>query len=283
MMGGKPGIGKDLLLSAVREAVGVWNFVDISPATLMEPFSPFVKAVILRVNEAHDLGEVDRVNRFALYERTKIYAAAPPEVLRCHEKHMRPYYVPNVLGLLITSNHKADGIYLIADDRRHYVAWSKRAENELKDDVRQSLWNWLKFENGFAHVTALLQQHDLSKFDAYAPPPKTAAFHEIVAASTAPEDNDLKDAIEAIDSPDALILLDLITSEAGAKLEWLLEHKARRAMPFRFERCDYVVCHNPNTTDGRWKIKQKNYTVYVKANLTPKQQHEAVQRRRDQG
>ena len=51
--------------------------------------------MILRVNEARDLGEF---NRFSFYDHTKIYAAAPPEVLRVNEKHLREHYVFNCLG-----------------------------------------------------------------------------------------------------------------------------------------------------------------------------------------
>ena len=50
---------------------------------------------------------------------------APPDVLRVNEKHLKEYYVLNCLGLIITTNHQTDGLYLPADDRRHYVAWSK--------------------------------------------------------------------------------------------------------------------------------------------------------------
>ena len=35
-------------------------------------------------------------------ERVKLYSANPPDVLRVDEKHLREYYVFNVLGLLIT-------------------------------------------------------------------------------------------------------------------------------------------------------------------------------------
>ena len=34
------------------------------------------------------------------------------------------YSIPNVTGVVITTNHKTDGIYLPADDRRHFVAWT---------------------------------------------------------------------------------------------------------------------------------------------------------------
>ena len=132
MLGGAMGIGKDTLLEPVKMAVGPWNFHEISPAHLLGRFNGFAKSVILRVNEARDLGEF---NRFGFYDHTKIYTAAPPDVLRVDEKHLREHYVFNCLGFLITTNHKTDGIYLPADDRRHYVAWS----NLTKDDFSARL------------------------------------------------------------------------------------------------------------------------------------------------
>jgi hypothetical protein len=83
VLGGAQGIGKDTLLEPIKYAVGPWNFQDISPTHLLGRFNGFVKSVILRVNEARDLGEVDR---FSFYDRTKIYTAAPPDVLRVDER-----------------------------------------------------------------------------------------------------------------------------------------------------------------------------------------------------
>jgi hypothetical protein len=67
-------------------------------------FNGFVKSVILRVSEARDLGDVDR---FAFYDHTKVYTAAPPDVLRVDEKYLREHYVLNCTGMIITTNHKA--------------------------------------------------------------------------------------------------------------------------------------------------------------------------------
>ena len=83
------------------------------------------------MNEGRDLGETERVNRFTFYDHTKIYTAAPPDVLRVDEKHLREYYVFNVLGFLLTTNYKTDGIYLPPDDRRHYVAWSNLKKEDF--------------------------------------------------------------------------------------------------------------------------------------------------------
>ena len=128
VLGGSQGIGKDTLLEPVKYAVGPWNVAEISPTALLGRFNGFLKSVILRVSEAHDLGEF---NRFALYERLKAYTAAPPDGLRIDEKNLREYTIPNCCGVVITSNHQ-DALFLPADDRRHYVAWSELTKDELR-------------------------------------------------------------------------------------------------------------------------------------------------------
>ena len=56
---------------------------------------------------------------------------SPPDVLRVDEKFVAAYYVPNIVGLVITTNHENDGIYLPSDDRRFYVAWSNSTKEEF--------------------------------------------------------------------------------------------------------------------------------------------------------
>lgn len=81
---------------------------------------------------ARDLGESDR---FKLYEGSKTLLATPPKVIRVNEKHVPEFNVPNVVGVVITTNHRTSGLYLPADDRRHYVAWSETTRVAF-DDVR---------------------------------------------------------------------------------------------------------------------------------------------------
>ena len=58
-------------------------------------------------------------------------------MLRVDEKNLREHSVFNVCGVVMTTNHKTDGIYLPADDRRHFVAWSEKT----KDDFTEAYWN----------------------------------------------------------------------------------------------------------------------------------------------
>ena len=66
----RKGIGKDTLLEPVKYAVGPWNFHEVSPQHMLGRFNGFLRSVILRVNEARDLGDV---NRFQFYDHMKTY------------------------------------------------------------------------------------------------------------------------------------------------------------------------------------------------------------------
>ena len=153
VLGGGQGIGKDTLIEPVKHAVGPWNVSEVSPQHMLGRFNGFLKSVILRVNEARDLGDV---NRFQFYDHMKAYIASPPDVLRVDEKNLREYSVPNCCGVVITTNHKADGIYLPADDRRHYVAWSESDEGRFSPKPIGQPCGAGTHEGGDRHVAAYL-------------------------------------------------------------------------------------------------------------------------------
>ncbi len=267
VLGGAPGIGKDTILEPVKQAIGPWNFADVSPKQVLGRFNGFLKSVILRVNEARDLGEFDR---YTFFDHMKAYLAAPPDVLRVDEKNLREYYVFNLCGVVITSNHKTDGIYLPADDRRHMVAWSNLTKDDFAVDYWRELYRWYA-SGGNEHVAAYLAGLDIASFDPKAPPPKTQAFWEIANANRAPEDAELADVLDDLGRPD-VVTVDQVSNRAAllqpAFAEWLRDRKNRRNIPHRFEDCGYVAVSNPNDTEGRWKIEGTRHTIYGKATLT---------------
>ena len=268
LLGGAPGIGKDTLLAPLRFAVGAGNFKDISPDDLAAPFNPHVKAVVDRISEAHDLGDSAHFSKFAFYERMKILAAAPPEVLRCNDKFIPAIYIPNVVGPAITTNHKLDAYYLPPDDRRHLVAWSDQKKEEFGEAYFQRLWDYLRSQGGMGHVAAFLMARDLSKFNPHAPPRRTEAFWAIVNAARAPEDTELEAALDELGRPDICSILTIAATKAGAAMEWLFEQKSRRAMSHRMVRCGYTPCRNPNSERGSWKIGGKLWTLYARDDLS---------------
>ncbi|MGO9267669.1 MAG: primase-helicase family protein [Candidatus Binataceae bacterium] len=268
VLGGLQGIGKDTLLEPVKYAVGPWNFGEVSPIQLLGRFNGFVKSVILRVNEARDLGDVDR---FAFYDHMKAYTAAPPDVLRCDEKNLREHQVLNVCGVIITSNHKSDGIYLPSDDRRHYVAWSSLSKESFAADYWQTLYGWYE-EGGLRDVAAYLKTLDLSGFDPKAPPPKTAAFHEIVDANRSPEDAELADVIDILGDPQALTLAMLVQKADDSFREWLQDRRNNRQIPHRLESVGYVRVRNEAAESGLFVIMGKRQAVYAHKLLSVRDQ-----------
>ncbi|MGC2779989.1 MAG: DUF5906 domain-containing protein [Bradyrhizobium sp.] len=274
VLGGAQGIGKDTLLEPAKHAVGPWNFMETSPQQVAGRFNSFVKSVILRINEARDLGDSDR---FKFYDHMKAYTAAPPDVLRVDEKNLREHSVPNVTGVVITSNYKSDGIYLPADDRRHYVAWSEMTKERFSESYWQEIWRWYH-NGGIGDVAAYLQQMDIGRFDPKAPPPKTDAFWQIVDANRAAEDAELSDALDDLGRPDATTLDRIALRAAPETAIWLRDKKNRRVIPARLDRCGYVAVRNRDAGDGLWHIGGKRQAVYAKSSLSSRDQIAAARR-----
>jgi hypothetical protein len=274
VLGGLQGIGKDTLLEPVKHAVGPWNVQEVSPTHLLGRFNGFVRSVILRVSEARDLGDVDR---YAFYDHMKVYTAAPPDVLRCDEKNIREYNVLNVCGVIVTTNHKTDGIYLPAGDRRHFVAWSDLTKDDFTPAYWSDLYAWYA-DGGHAHVAAYLAELDLSGFDAKAPPPKTSAFWDIVDANRAPEDAELADALDRLANPDAVALREVAERADGAFGDWLRDRKNSRQIPHRMEAAGYVPVRNDAAKSGLWVVGGKRQVVYARAELSVRDRIAAVSR-----
>lgn len=274
VLGGEQGIGKDTLLEPVKYAVGPWNFQEASPIQVLGRFNGFLKAVVLRISEARDLGDFDR---FQFYDHMKVYTAAPPDVLRVDEKYLREYPIANCCGVVITTNHKTDGIYLPADDRRHYVAWSDLTKDDerFQDGYWKDLWGWYE-EGSVRHVTAYLLERDLNDFDAKAPPPKTAAFWEIADANRPPEEPELADALDVLKNPDAVTLEMLRDASRGDFSDWICDRKNRRIIPHRLEKSGYVPVRNPDATDGLWKNQSGRQVAYAKVAMTLSERIAAV-------
>jgi hypothetical protein len=275
LLGGAQGIGKDTLCAPLKYAVGQWNFIEVSPKHVSGRFNGYAKSVILRVSEARDLGEV---NRFDFYEQMKTLTASPPEVLRVDEKHLREYDVFNVCGVIITTNYKTNGIYLPADDRRHFVAWSAVSKETLSEAYWAEMWAWYE-AGGYGHVAAYLRTLDISDFNPKAPPRKTEAFWEIVNASRAPEDAELADAIDHLDGPN-VVTIDMIAAAADTETAlWIRDRKNRRIIPHRLETCGYEPVRNDDAkSDGLWKINDKRQSVYARRELSAKDRLAAARR-----
>jgi hypothetical protein len=182
--------------------------------------------------------------------------------------------VPNVAGVICTTNHRFDGVYLPADDRRNYVAWSESRKEDFADGFWPILWHWYG-AGGLADVVAYLTEYDLSQFDPKAPPKKTEAFWKVVGVGAAPENAEFADVLDTLGAregakdaddnpcgPTVVTLVMVRAATSGSLFEWLDDRKNRRVIPHRFEACGYTLVRNPDAADGLWKIGGKRQAVY---------------------
>ena len=285
ILSGAPGIGKDTILEPLRLGVGAWNFKEVSPQDIMGPHNDYMRCVVLRISEVRDLGEV---NRYAFYEHMKSILATPPDVMRVNAKYIPQHYVVNVAGVILTTNHRFDGIYLPPDDRRHYVAGTDIKSMDFVNGFWPSFWDWYK-TGGLADVVAYLSEYDLSKFDPKAPPRKTDAFWQIAGIGAAPEEAELADVLDALGArenardaegkprgPTVTTLAKVLVEAKGGLYEWLSDRKNRRVIPHRFEACGYTPVRNYDAKDGLWVIGGKRQAVYGRLDVPLSERIEAA-------
>jgi hypothetical protein len=296
VLGGPPRVGKDSLIEPLVLGVGAANFKEASPHTILKSDrNDYLCAVLLRISEAKDQGEV---NRYALYEKSKTILAAPPHTHRINIKYVPEFYSFNVNNTIYTTNHGQDGLYLPPDDGRHYVANTEC--QRLPDQVYEEYWHWLKHGMA-ADVVAYLRKFDLARFNAKAPPRKTPAFLIMTNAGEAPEVAELSDVIDKLgrlETPPAArsdgtrcgpaaLTLTMLRSHADSGPNdlhtWLADRRNRRAIPHRLASCGYLPCLS-GTKDGFWIINGRREAVYGRHDLTTAQRFTAataLQKRED--
>jgi hypothetical protein len=303
---GPPKIGKDTILVPLREGVGPWNYKDISLNQMAGAFNDYLCSVVLRISEARDSGDAGkgRIDRYALHDHLKPTLASPPETFRINRKHVQEYAGFNVVGVIITTNHQ-DALYLPEDDRRLLVANSPCKTGEFSPEFFDRFYRWYYDEGGIGHVIAFLKQYNLAQFNAYAAPPKTTGFWNMVAADQGTEHGEMLDAIDALgrearnkvvrdrnetvdedapfERPEALTLGDLISKAPGA--EWMTDRKQSRSLPHRLRRCGYERVPNPDAErdSGMWRINGKRTMIYARADLSPIDRLAAACRRCNHG
>jgi len=262
VLGGAQGIGKDTLLEPVRYALGEWNVSDVGPSAILGTFNGWVQCALAVISEARDLGGVDR---YAFYERTKTYIAAPPATLDCNKKYTPQFPVANVMGTVITTNHRTGALFLPQDDRRHYVAWSARTKEEFAEDYWRVLWGWYG-DGGRAHAAAYLRQRDLAAFDPWAPPPKTEAWYAMVDAERGHGEMALEDVLDDLGRPVVLTSDDIVARAEKLGYPDLVEQFTARAharmVPHQMERAGYLPVPNLGAKDRRFKINGRRLIAY---------------------
>jgi hypothetical protein len=163
------------------------------------------------------------------------------------------------------------------------VAASPCKAGQFPPQFFTEFYRWYETEGGIGHVIAFLKSYDLANFNAYETPPKTDGFWNMVIADHGPEHGELLDAIDALGTPEALTIGDLVSKAPGA--EWLADRTKSRVIPHHLRRCGYERAPNPDAgrNSGMWSIKGHRTMVYARADLNPAERVAAACRRRDHG
>jgi hypothetical protein len=288
LLGGDQCIGKDTILEPVKRGVGAWNWQETTPKGMTGQFTAYVQGVVLRVSEVHDLGDV---TRYQFYDMMKTLTASPPDTLSVNRKHQNVYSVLNVVGVIFTTNHKTDGLYLPANDRRTYCAWSPAKQEEFDPSYWNRHWHWYAHEGGIEKVVHHLSTLDLSAFDPKATPRKTEWFWEIAAVGRSPESGPISDVLDKIaaeakgkqvedvteeDWPSAITVPMLAEASPLWLAEWFEAVKNAKLISHRLTDLGFVIFPNPERKDGRWLVKSTKRTVYVREILDQNARREAA-------
>ncbi len=264
LISGGQGVGKDTIIEFCGPAIGVWNFANIDPSALESNFNEFIAATLIRINEAANLHEM---TKWAFNERTKVLIAGSPDICQVNPKYGQKYFVRMHCGVVLTTNHLADGIYIPQDDRRYDVMeCATLVKMGLGDEVVRreyftDLWEWF-LQGGDNHVAAYLSEKELSSFSASNGQRKTEAHKTIVAGGMS-SDSWLDDILSDMNYPQAL-RVDWIIIKAVAAGE--KDGNVKRRLSNSMGRLGYIMLRSKNK-DGRWKISGKKVTVYVKPGL----------------
>lgn len=272
VMGGGSGIGKDTILEPLKLAVGAWNMTEVSPEVLFGRFNGYVKSIILRVSEVRS----NEVTAYDLYERTKTLIAAPPDVHRVDEKNIAEHAVMNVVGVILTTNHLTNGIYLPPEDRRHFMMWSPAKKADMQP-LCSALWAWYKL-GGLANVAMYLRTVDVSDFDPKAEPPKTSAWHTVVSGGRNDESDEFAGALESLGSPAVVSVPQIYGAlpEGSFARVMMLNPGQRRAVVHRIADCGYARYSNASVADGRWRLGAEKVVLYRRNDASDADVHAAL-------
>lgn len=168
LIAGEQGNGKDTAINFCVDAIGTQNVKNIHPTMLKESFKPWLKCVLLRINEIGDLGEQ---SKWEFAESIKNLVAGSPDVLDLNEKNKQQKQIVNYFGTILTTNHlKAGRVHLPRDDRRYDVIDTAtheemgNADKSKRQRYFDNLHAWF-INGGVWDVADFLMKRDLSRFN----------------------------------------------------------------------------------------------------------------------
>lgn len=171
------GTGKDTVFVPFFRAVGEHNVSTITPAMLAEPWTYYLLAQLVRVEEMMNFKRGEVANKL------KPMLTTPPETVTINEKNVKQYDIPNIQNWVMFTNHE-NAIPIEDTDRRY---WIHRCVLDAPREPAYyaALYAWYG-SGGTEKVAGWLMQRDVSAFNPMAPPPDTDAKREMQELSLPP-------------------------------------------------------------------------------------------------
>lgn len=189
ILGSNEGSGKDFILAPLIKAMGRQCRV-INGEQLTSDFNPYLLSTkYLHINEA-ELS--DKRDAQSVSNKLKPLSANPPWTLTVNDKGVKTIDIRNIVNCSMTTNSQLP-IKLNGPSRRMFCLWSdfdvRDASLNMPNEWKKfwkSHWDWMN--NGGAEycIYHLMNNIDLSDFDAGSPPPVTDFLREMIEASKSP-------------------------------------------------------------------------------------------------
>lgn len=177
VIAGAQGVGKDTAMLPLRKGVGEHNTAEIAPDDVTKSYNPYVRSVMLIINEVRPHDEDYKASSF--YDQLKPLLAAPPEMLPMEVKYANVVYVRNLMHTFLTTNDPLK-MYIPLEDRRLFVMTSRLSgPEEFEEGYFEEMHAYLQ-DGGSDAVILWLKERDISGFLAGSPPPMTWGKQDII-------------------------------------------------------------------------------------------------------
>lgn len=286
VIAGAQGIGKDTALLPLRRAVGEWNTAEISPDDIASAYNPYIKSVMLVINEVRPHDEDHKASNF--YNQLKPLLASPPEMLGMNVKYQNTIYVRNLCHVILTTNDPLT-MYIPSEDRRLFVMWSPLPDPkktpifsaEYFDEMHRYL-----HDGGADSVAKWLANRDIVHFNPGSPPPMTAGKLAVIGSTHEVRRSAVDDVFELYierifnsKAPDVVFakdLIDFVTHDAFFDdKERILKTLTAKSFHFKMDERGYAMVKNPYASE--WRAgKFRSRAAFVRKELAASERMDAI-------
>lgn len=165
---GVQGTGKDTGLLPFFAAIGQHNVATVQGVAIGGQFNGYLRKPWLLITE------MPPANKRSCYEEIKSWLTTPPVEVQINMKGLEPFSVPNLVNVVVTTNH--EGAIALAEHDRRFLVVSTVAANQDEDKLAYygPLHRWLE-TGGLEAAAGWLLRRDVSAFTPKIVPPPTAA------------------------------------------------------------------------------------------------------------